>query len=295
MEIGAKKKIGIGAAQFGLNYGVSNVHGQVAAAEVGAILDAASQSDISFIDTAPGYGCSETVLGNHIDKLKSFSVITKTISIKEEVIHLDHIKKIEDQFELSLRNLNCKQIYSLMVHNIDDLLNKGGDRLFDKLQTWKHEGKIQKIGVSVYERHEIDAVISKYPIDLIQIPINVFDQRLYLDGTLNQLAKTGVEIHARSVFLQGLLLMDEFKLPAYFAPIKSNLIAYHKKLQELNISPLAAALSFVIGLQEISTAIIGIESAKQLKECLKQPFINCSELVEFKLNDFVDPRKWVLS
>lgn len=290
-----KSKLGLGTAQFGLDYGISNKNGRIPSAEIKNILSLAKKANISVIDTAPAYGISERVLGENLTDANWCSIITKTKSLNTKEINEQELIQVEEAFTSSLKRLKKDKIYAVLVHAAQDLLVKGGDLLFAKLKSWQADDKIKKIGVSVYNKTEINEMRSRYKLDLFQIPVNIFDQRLYLDGTIEELAKEGVEIHARSVFLQGLLLMPLNNLPHFFHPIKKHLQNYHTELKNQNITPLTAALSFLQNIKAISTILVGVESARHLQECLQG--LHCPiniDFAQFAISDlcYLDPRLW---
>lgn len=288
-------RLGLGTVQFGAAYGVSNKQGQVKAEEVHKILSLARNNDISVLDTAAGYGNAEEILGKNIKGNEDFLIVTKTVSIREKKIDLNSVSLIKKGFQNSIRLLGQSSIYSLMVHQPQNLLSPGGEYLFDALVDLKESGLIKKIGVSVYTEQEITALLSRYAIDIIQVPINVFDQRLVHNGCLTELYNSGLEVHARSVFLQGLLLMNASEIPEHFNDHKPHHIRYLQALEESGISPLSGALGFFSTLHEISTVLIGVESSKQLQECIDAssiaPKLDYSVFAN-KEPELIDPRLW---
>lgn len=288
-------KLGLGTVQFGLDYGLSNSSGQVSVNEVARILELAKQSNIHVIDTAAAYGNSEHVLGSLPEVSTHFKLVTKTLPLHAEQIGDTEVQLAGQRFQESLKNLNCTNLYGVLVHSPQDLLNPGGDKLFSLVEAWKRRGLVKKIGVSAYTENEIETLVSRYDIDLVQIPINVFDQRLYSSGLLKQLEQQGIEVHARSVFLQGLLLMSPSDIPDYFQPIKSHMLRYHEYLASINISPLAAALCFVNKLKEVSVMVVGVQSAENLRECVENLGVKEDiDFQDFSLSDerYIDPRNW---
>lgn len=287
--------LGLGTVQFGLPYGISNKSGQVAAAEVGKILHLAASSGIQLLDTAAGYGNSETVLGASLASTHNFSIVTKTLPLKTDKVRPEDVERAETAFYNSLHHLRQSSVYGLLVHHPADLLSTGGERLYASLQRWKCEGQARKIGVSVYDKDEVDRLFGQYAFDLVQLPLNVFDQRLVQDGTLRRLHEAGVEIHVRSAFLQGLLLMQSVALPPYFVNLKLHHEAYLEALAEAGVSPLAGALGYFHHLPEVSTVLVGVETSVQLQECLvatrDAPPL---DFASFAVNDplMLDPRVW---
>jgi aryl-alcohol dehydrogenase-like predicted oxidoreductase len=289
-------KIGLGTVQFGLDYGVSNKDGKTPPGEAARILETAERNGIRIIDTATLYGESESVLGKALPEKHSFDIVTKTPRFTEtgpaERAHL-----LEHAFRLSLQNLHVASVYGLLIHHADDLIGDGGNALMDRMLELKQQGLVKKIGVSVYSAEQIDRVLDKFSIDLIQLPVNVLDQRLLVSGHLARLKAAGIEVHVRSIFLQGLLLMDPDAMPPYFSPIRQHLVRYHEKVRQLGLTPVQAALGFVMGLNEVDAAICGVTTRQQLREILANANPCRADLfAEFALFEegMVNPSLWRL-
>ena len=288
-------KIALGTAQFGMNYGLSNTHGKTDKYEVSKIIQYAYDYGISFIDTASSYGDSEKILGEVITNYYC-KLVTKTPHFSDSYIDNLHVVKLKESFHQSLFNLKQKDIYGLLLHSCDDLLKPGGGLLLQEMEDLKSIGVVKKIGVSLYNSEQIDIVLSKFNIDLVQLPINIFDQQLLTGGWLEKLKDFDVEIHARSAFLQGLLLMTNDLVPPYFFPIKKNLEAFYKSAKELSLSQLELALGYVMGVSEIDQVVVGVNTVEQLKEIIKatQVQINPMEFSDISINDpaFTNPSLW---
>jgi len=261
-----KNKLCIGTAQWGMPYGISNIKGQTKIREVSKILSLACLENIKHIDTANSYGNAEKVLGNH--ELSFFSIITKIPKFKNDNITKSDINKLTRLLKQSLKKLNSNSCYGLLLHHEDDLFKKGSEYLVEALNNLKSNGLINKFGISIYNTQNADKIINKLKPDIVQLPLNVFDQRALKDGTLSYLKKNNVETYSRSVFLQGLLLMSIKKIPKYFQPWINQIINWKKMCDEKNISYLEAALNFVIKQKNIDYCIIGVENSNQLKQCL---------------------------
>lgn len=287
-------KIGLGTVQFGLDYGVSNTQGMTTRQEAAKILKTAADRKVRIIDTAALYGSSEDVLGGALPTGHQFHIVTKTRSFKKDVIMPDDANALEEGFSASLSKLRAKSVYGLLLHDCDDLFAKGGGLLMTKMQGFKESGLVEKIGVSVYNASQIDRAMDMFPIDLIQIPISIFDQRLIVSGHLSRLKAAGVEIHARSVFLQGLLLMDIELLPGFFNPVRERLKSYHEFISREGLSPVHAAVGFVIGLQEIDAAVCGVNNHIQLLDILKSRPLPTQGFEGFAITDesILNPSRW---
>lgn len=258
------KKLAIGTVQFGLDYGISNLTGQTSLSDVRNILSMAKKTGIQYLDTAPAYGDSETVLGKVIDD--HFRLITKIPDLSQTETPLE---LFQQSFQQSLGRLNRSEIYGLLAHRASDLLGDYGQPLFDALTELKAEGLVKKIGASVYDCDEIEQLLQRHRIDLVQLPLNVFDQRFINAGQLDALKREGVEIHVRSAFLQGLMLMSPAQLPAYFNPWLAHIKNYHATVSEAGISLLQAALEFVLQQPLVDRLILGINSPAQLNEIIE--------------------------
>ncbi len=289
-------KIVLGTVQFGMDYGVSNKLGQVKEKQVHDILEFAYKSGITVMDTAALYGESEKVLGRVAPDCDEWNIITKTQSFKEEVIGKSQLDKLKISFSESLSNLRKNQLHGLLVHSCDDLFKPGGFRIFHYLEQLRSSGLVKKIGVSVYNSDQIDKLLDNFDIDIIQLPVNLLDQRLIQSKHLKKLKEYGVEIHARTVFLQGLLLMPLHSLPPYFLPIQEILKKIEDKAQELSISRLELALGFIQSVDEIDKIVVGVNTLEQLHEIINATkiHINKDEFFNLSINDqnYLNPSLW---
>jgi aryl-alcohol dehydrogenase-like predicted oxidoreductase len=294
-KIGERVKIGLGTAQFGMEYGAFNSYGQPLINEVSDILRACQKASVTIIDTAFQYEPSEEILGKCLPANHGFRIVTKTPSFKKEKITQADIQKFKTSFQSSLCQLRQPSIYGLLIHHANDLISEGGGQFYENMVEWKQKGLVQKIGASVYTAVEIEELIKRYPLDIIQIPINVFDQRLIQTGHIKELKSREIEIHARSVFLQGLLLANAKRLHPYFESIRYQLAAYHQYLSTMNISKVEGAIHFLSQLDEIDTILVGVDSIEQLHEILLsiQRRISC-DLSQFAINDenILNPSRW---
>lgn len=289
-------KIGLGTAQFGLNYGVSNIKGRVSPDEVQRILMLATERGVNVLDTAPTYGESEEAIGDCLNDKQSFHIVTKTPSLRNAQAHeVEEI--VRNSFFRSQERLKAKKLYGILVHRVDDLNEISGPYIVETLQGLKNDGFVDKIGVSVYSPLQIDAVLRLFTPDLVQMPFNVMDQRLLVGGYLRKLKALGIEIHARSLFLQGLLLMDAHNLPEYFQPISRHLAKYMRFIEGRCLTKLEATLGFVRQQVDIDVALVGVTTHHELQEILaawqseNAVGVNMSD---FALSDeaFINPSKW---
>jgi aryl-alcohol dehydrogenase-like predicted oxidoreductase len=287
------KKTAIGTVQFGLNYGISNNAGQTSTQEVGAILDLAAENQIFTLDTAKLYGQSELIIGQ-VKASRMFNVITKTSKFENARNALKHLKK---DFIKSSLNLKQKP-YGLLFHDQNDLLLDDSDKIFDQALELKSENKVHKIGVSVYDPDSAEIIINNFNIDIIQLPLNIYDQRFMTSGLLKELKAREIEVHTRSTFLQGLLLMND--LPSYFESIKSHHQAFIKYCNTQNKTPLEMALEFVFCNSDVDKVVLGINNSSQLQEIISlinsidSDELNYNFLSSLAINDqkIINPGYW---
>jgi len=290
-------KLVLGAVQFGISYGVSNTYGKTTAQQTSEILNYAWKSGIDTIDTASNYGDSERVIGRLIGKNK-WNIVTKTPNFDNQQDIEGWLNSINISLENSLDSLNRDSIYALLVHSANDLLDSKGFQLFDFIKQLKESGFVKKIGVSVYTHEQIDYILDNYEIDIIQLPINILDQRLIKSGHLKKIKQYGIEIYARSVFLQGLLLMPLHTLPPYFSKVYDNLERFLMRSHEQSLSNIELALGFVQSIDEIDKVIVGVNTVDQLIEIIEasKTKINHKEYCDLSLSDtsYLDPSNWKL-
>lgn len=257
----SRRKLAIGSAQFGLDYGISNGSGKVSLVEVESIIGFARSVGIDIVDTAVNYGDSETVLGQV--GMTTFGVVSKLPAIPTACSHI--AGWVDNCITDSLGRLRIQKLYGLLLHNPSDLLGPSGIELARALDAAKQKGLVQKIGVSVYDPWSLDLVWRLMHIDLVQCPLNIVDRRMQSTGWLKRLKNEGVEIHVRSCFLQGLLLMRPNELPSQFLRWKSIWMRWERVLRDSCLAPLEICLAYLDSVSEIDRVVVGIESMVQLR------------------------------
>ena len=257
-------KLGLGTVQFGCNYGISNKNGQVPLEEVSKILGVAYNNGIDVLDTAQAYGTSEKTLGEF--DLSKFKVVTKIVDPNSTI-------------ETSLSNLKIESLYGLMLHH-EDMIN---DSIWKTFQSYKEQKLVKKIGISVYNPEVLLDIINNYDIDIVQFPLNLFDQRFI--EILPCLKEKNIEIHTRSTFLQGLLLMNASNINKYFDEIKNNIMSIPEPR-------LVHCLQFIKNISEVDKIIVGATNCNELKQIIES--FN-SEIEKFDYNKLkIDDKKYIL-
>jgi aryl-alcohol dehydrogenase-like predicted oxidoreductase len=300
-------KLALGTVQFGLDYGISNQQGQVSQNQVSDILQQAQALGIDTLDCAGAYGNSEKVLGE-LNASESFKLISKIPALTKD----QH--SITPFVEESLLNLHCSTLDTLLFHQADNLLNHPEKaKLYAQLALLKEQQQVNNIGVSVYSPEQLMPIIHHYPIDTAQVPINVFDQRFISTDIIELCTKKGVKLHARSLFLQGLLFIEHTQLPPYFKQYRDKLNAFDELAKYLSCTKLTLALALLAqdlpettahqtDFSVIEKMVVGVCNTEQLTEIVnayqqaKALSVARHELrllADTRL-DFINPSLWPL-
>ncbi len=285
-------EIFLGTAQLGMDYGIQGARkpGKEKAFE---LLNYAYDNGINTLDTACGYGDAHRLIGDYFStSLNNMNIISK-LPYELATDDLNYYDRVREQVETSLKELRVPKIRGLLLHNPKHLYE---GKLLDALRNLKELGYCDLIGVSVYEPEDADYAV-KVGMDIIQLPLNIFDQRF--DSFVQQ-NNSKIKIMVRSVFLQGLLLMDmeqvKEKLPIAEAPVQEfiNLCAEH------SYSRREVALAYLKEKQGVTSLVIGVDNTEQLEENLKAfkqkvPVEIVKEIAgQFKnlSEDIISPLKW---
>ena len=286
------EKIAIGTVQFGLSYGIANEQGQVTEPEGQRILSRAHEQGIELVDTAIDYGESEVTLGKI--GVERFQIVTKLPPVRGNA--LDVAAWLDEQVADSLSRLRLSSLYGLLLHRSENLKGELGQNLVEGLQRLKSRGIVQKIGVSIYDPSELDYVTQANAVDLVQAPLNLVDRRLEVSGWLSRLKQMGVEVHTRSAFLQGLLLMPRDKIPARFDRWSHLWNAWAHGREELGVSPVAACLGYPLYHPDVDRVVVGVDSLSQLTELIKEasrePIPENWDFMAMEDERLLNPSRW---
>ncbi|KAA9339465.1 aldo/keto reductase [Hymenobacter busanensis] len=254
MPVSFAERLALGTAQFGLDYGLNNLHGRPDDATVQAILAAAAEAGVSMLDTASAYGDSEVRLGVFGEQTSTLEVVTKLAGAPPA--------EVTQQLHTSLTRLRRRSVYGVLLHRFENLQQY--PESWQALIAAQKDGLTQRIGVSLYHPAQARWLLSSdLGVDLVQVPFNVFDQRFA--PLLPELATRGVEVHVRSAFLQGLLLRDLTTLPAFFEPLRPKLQQLHSLANEANIPLEAMLLLFATQTPDVARVVIGVDSVDNLR------------------------------
>lgn len=279
----------IGTASFGSDYGVANKGELLGEADALEILSEARKLGISSLDTAPAYSNAEEIIGKFHSAHPKFDCYSK---ISSQMIS----SPIEAQFaiENSIKRMKVESLKGLYFHDPNYLLTNDPARIETLIDAIQETGIVEKVGASVYELSEIVAISDRHPrITLFQVPENIGDQRLRYSHEVNRFHEAGIEFHIRSVFLQGLLLMNI--APSHLVQAQPFLDRLLSAASSRNCSPIDLCLSYVKQIDWASKFVVGISESTQLHEILGAK--DCS-LVKIDFDERLpeeirDPRRWI--
>lgn len=287
-------KLALGSANFGLDYGIANKVGKISHNSVTEILKVSKISGVKFVDTAQAYGSSEAILGEH--NLSNLNIISKIgrLGSKSGEFTVDLLRKLNT----SLDRLNVTSLYGLLLHAPDEVLEKNGTEIIEAMRVAKELGLVHQIGVSIYNPLILDQIYQYWVPDMVQCAFNVFDQRMITSGWADRLKGNGTEVHVRSVFLQGLLLLKEEQIPEKFQNFKcGSLSAWFDLQKKMGLRAEELALQYALSQPWIDKVVVGVDSASQLEK-LKYIEMNMKSLdCDFsllKIDDerLIDPSNW---
>jgi aryl-alcohol dehydrogenase-like predicted oxidoreductase len=284
-------RLALGTVQFGQAYGIANREGQLSRTTAKAMLQMAASSGIDTLDTAIAYGESETCLGEV--GTRGFRVITKLPAVPPDCA--DVSGWMETQVTESLSRLGAKKLFGLLLHRPDQLLEGCGREIFQTLQNLKKAKRVKKVGISIYSPDELEKLIPRYRFDLVQAPFSLVDRRLHTSGWLGRLKEAGVEVHTRSTFLQGLLLVPRESIPSKFSRWSDLWNKWHVWLERNDSSAVEACLTFPFSFPEIDHVVVGADSVGQLEQIVQAatggypgdlPDLRCDD------EDLINPTRW---
>ncbi len=280
----------LGTAQLGFNYGISNKEGQPTIQQAERILEIANIYGVKILDTAFAYGVSEKIVGE-LNKDR-FEIISKLPDLSKYELS-ENYEEISTFIQLTLENTKQKQLHAYLLHSIDNLMTKG-ELLWRQMQMFKEKGLTKKVGYSLYSPKQLDIYFDQFRPDIVQIPMSILDRKFQKSGWLKKLKDHGVEIHVRSVFLQGLLLMNYEDQMSKFPSYKNTWDLLRKELNEFHGTALDFCLGFIKGIVEVDENVIGANSEHELEEIMKSNSKIYSVPIELSNSDpeLIYPFNW---
>jgi aryl-alcohol dehydrogenase-like predicted oxidoreductase len=249
-------KLGLGSGQFGLDQ--APVRGRSAQAEVRDILEVAARAGVRLFDVTGRSLQAEREIGELLPRPDRFNVCISTIRPDRGP------DIVEAEARASLARLGVDQAECIFVPSVAELLGPHGAALWDRLKALKDEGLTRKIGVSVFASDDPLGVARRFRPDIVQAPASLLDQRLINDGTLAAITGLGMEVHLRSIFLNGLLLLPPDRAPSHLREAATRISRARRMIAEGRSDPLQAALGFALSRPEASAVLVGVSSAAEL-------------------------------
>ena len=288
-------KIALGTAQLDSDYGINRGGSGISDAEFRDILAFSEKNQIHILDTAPTYDSAHLRIGRCASndwKVVSKIKIQSMLRGQKEVC----VNIFKERVETYLSELGVEGLYGLLVHDCDSLLQSNASDVVEVLTRLKDFGLIKRLGVSLYDKNQFDSVLKLFTPDLVQVPVSILDQRILRSSALAKAKEKGIEIHARSVFLQGLVFgsrrgqsEESQVLLERIEQIRSLARADGKTLGQF-------CLGFVTSVREVDYAVVGVDSLVQLEELIKgyTELMSVSDYENLSVDndELIDPRMW---
>jgi hypothetical protein len=281
----------IGTANFGANYGIGNGGKKVSIEEIAKIVKFAEYSGVLGFDTASAYGESEEILGQM--GVQESKIITKIPAFASDC--RDHDQVCSSTVNQTLEKLKISRLHGVLLHRPEQLFSKSGSDIYDAMAKLKADGFTELIGCSVYDVAELKEIHQNFGFDIYQIPYNVLDRRFSENGVMKQLSSEGIKVYARSIFLQGLLLLDRKDRPSWLETHSKALNEWDNFVHDSGRPAIELCLDFVFQNPNLTGVVVGVDSVSQLKEIYE--YVNMPS-VDFGFTPsqidqvLCDPRRW---
>ena len=278
-------KLAIGTANFGEKYGLTYKKNNLK--DIKKVFKFAKLKKINLIDTSINYRSSHLNIGkfnNHNTR-----IVTK-IKFDKKNISYDSFRNI---FIESLNDLKIKKIYGILFHDPKILKKKKGKKFLNFFKRLKKEGLVKKIGISIYSTNDIRFNKINWKPDIIQFPLNIFDTRVVKSNFFKKIKNC--ELHARSCFLQGSLINNEFRFNKKLTKFKKDFINFDKWTKKIKINKIDACIHFIKQFKKIDYLIVGFDNYDQFKkiyESFSKKTINITQSFDKKNLKLLDPRLW---
>jgi hypothetical protein len=282
-------RIVLGGAQLGLPYGILNGGETLSREEVARILDTAVDHGIDSIDTAIAYGHSESIIGEISQN--RFNIISKLPPLPVDISNVS--EWVYSQVQGSLSRLKCTSLDALLLHRPQDLTGAQGVELYAAIESLMAEKMIHRFGVSIYSPDDLEGIIDTFEIHVVQAPLNVFDRRIL--GVTDQLSALNIEVHVRSVFLQGVLIASPQDRPHRFEPWSEHFALFDEWVRSSGVSAMACCMGFALQQPGIAKLVIGTTSAESLDEIMNSIPNSVLEVpthLQSSVEQLIDPRFW---
>lgn len=283
----------LGTAQLGMNYGISNTHGRPSNEQANNLLSYAASQGVALLDTAQAYGASEDIIGDY--SKTRFEVQTKVGRFPES--DQDFGEWLVSKVERSRNKISNHNLKTVFLHDSDQFQGELRRRSISALHYLMREFPNLKLGASIYDPSEWQYLKEIEEISIYQIPFSILDRRFERSGIIQEMVDSGKSVQARSIYLQGLLLMNISQVPKYFHKWLYVIKDFHDFCRKVGVSPIQASSSFVMSNPIFEGILMGFNNMNEM-----QYFINESRDENLTLGDYptfgdldselLDPRMW---
>jgi aryl-alcohol dehydrogenase-like predicted oxidoreductase len=249
------RKLGLGASQFPSG---AALRGRPPEAEVRDMLIACARADLGFLDAGGAAPSCESMLGEHLPRPVPMGVLIRSVRGERGP------DGVETEVRATLTRLRLTKARAVVVQSASDLFAPSGQALWDRLKLLRDAGLFDQVGVCAYASDDPVGLCRRFKPDLLQAPASLLDQRLLLDGSLMAVREMGIEVHLRSIFLNGLLFLPPDRVPAQLKGAAGRLSRARRMIAEGRSDPLQAALGFALSRPEADAVIVGASSAAEL-------------------------------
>jgi len=276
---------------MGLNYGITNVNGRVTYKNANSILKMAAANGIKRLDTASAYGESEATLG--AIGLEGLKVVTKLREVPVDCLNPE--SWVRQEIFSSLQRLGVLKVDGVLAHHPNQFLGPMGRTIYASLRRLQEEEIIGLIGISIYGPENLDALIERFRFELIQAPYNLLDRRIEISGWLDKCRDYGILVHGRSVFLQGVLLMNSNERRQKFPNWLNLWDEYDDWIRTSKLTPVEACLGFALSEMRLSGVVVGVDDAEQLRQLISiSSAVPVGVFPNLSINDLnlIEPTRW---
>lgn len=294
----AKLRLSLGTAALGMPYGIANPTTGMNGPKATRILDTAWRLGVHTIDTAPGYGSAEERIGSWIKQTGHRpELISKLSPVPAATSNI--VQTTYTSIEQSAAALGVTSIDGYLTHNADDFVRR---EVLDALLMAKSNRLLRRIGISAYEPEQVFAALETGHLDLVQLPLNLVDRRMLTSGAIAACKSQGVIVHARSIFLQGVLLMNGSELPHHVRSLQPIINWLQRVSSGMDCSVPSLLLRFVLSRNDIDVAVVGVYTEEQLVEHIHAAHSDITlgddqlSIIDEMISDLrmqtIDPRTW---
>ena len=282
-------KLGLGTAQFGLDGAAAR--GRPPEAEVRDLLALAGRSGVGLLDTGAASGHGEAVIGAVMPRPAPFAVTIRAARGERGPAY------VEAEARASLARLGLTRADAIVVQAAGDLFTTHGLAMWERLKALKAMGLFSRIGISAYASDDPAGLARRFRPDIIQAPVSLLDQRLLTDGSLRRVRDLGVDVHLRSIFLNGLLFRPPpGRAPPELREAQARLSRARRMIAEGRSDPLQAALGFALSRPEASAVIVGVATTAELNAVVAAaasppPDLDWDDMA-LEDPEALDPRRW---